>query len=222
VSSDLRLVIFDLGRVLIRICDSWPHACEVAGVAMAPDVAARIKGPPPAAADDLLRSYDTGGLDLETFANQIAPLCGLAPRDVIRLQECYLRGPYAGIDPLLDDLAAAGVRTACLSNTSGLHWEMMQAEGGPNFLPLHRLDHRFASHLVRLRKPDEAIYEHVERETGLAGRQIAFFDDVQENVDAALRRGWRAHRIDPVPDDPIPQVRGFLTRLGLTLGPARR
>jgi len=134
---------------------------------------------------------------------------------VIRLQECYLRGTYPGIDGLLDELSSAGIRTACLSNTSDLHWQMMLAPAGPNALPLGRLDYRFASHLVRLRKPDAAIYAHVERETGVAPRNIVFFDDVEENVDAARRRGWRVCRIDPAPDDPIPQVRRFLKTLGV-------
>jgi putative hydrolase of the HAD superfamily len=218
VDNDVEIVIFDLGRVLVRICDDWPHACRVAGVGIAPDVAARIKGPTTAEADELLRRYDTGRLDLASFAEAVAPLSGLSPRDVVRLQESYLLGPYPGIDALLDDLtAAARVRTACLSNTSDLHWRMMQARGGPNSLPLHRLDYHFASHLCGLRKPDDAIYAHVEEETGAAGDRIVFFDDVKENVDAACRRGWRAWKIDPGPDDPIPQVRAFLRRQGLPL-----
>jgi putative hydrolase of the HAD superfamily len=217
LANDVELVVFDLGRVLIRICDSWPHACKVAGLTIAPDIAARIGGPPSAEADELLRLYDTGRLDLRSFARAIAPLSGLTPQDIIRIQESYLRGPYPGVDELLDALGSAGVRTACLSNTSGLHWEMMTSPGGPNSLPLARLTYRFASHLTGLRKPDAAIYEHVESETNTSGNRIVFFDDVEENVAAARRRGWRAYRIDPRPDDPIPQARAFLRSQGLAL-----
>ena len=215
MGREVDLVIFDLGRVLVRICDGWPHACEVAGIPINPDVAARMKGPPPAAADEFLRQYDTGQLDLPSFAKQMAPLCGLTADEVVRLQECYLRGPYPGVDDLLDDLAAAGVRTGCLSNTSDLHWQMMRSHGGANSLPLDRMHHWFASHLVGLRKPDPAIYAHVERETGTASGRIVFFDDVEENVEAARRRGWHGCRIDPGPDDPVPQVRQFLRNLGV-------
>lgn len=215
VGSAVDLVIFDLGRVLIRICDGWLHACEVAGITVDEDVAARLKGPPPAAANELLHRYDTGRIDLPAFAAGLAPLCGLTPEDVVRLQECYLRGPYPGIDGLLDDLAAAGVRTGCLSNTSDLHWRMMRSRGGANSIPLDRLHHCFASHLVGLRKPDDAIYAHVERETGTPGNRIVFFDDVGENVEAARRRGWHGCRIDPAPDDAIPQARQFLLGLGV-------
>ena len=209
---DIQLVVFDIGRVLLRICDDWRHACRVAGIAAPPGLG---KGPPPAPVDQLLRRYDTGVIDLETFAREIAPLSGMTAGDVVRLQECYLLGPYAGVGELLDDLSVAGVKTACLSNTSDAHWRMMLDPAGPNHLPLDRLDYRFASHLARLRKPDEAIYAHVERETGLPGDAIAFFDDVAENVDAARRRGWHAYRIDPTPDDPLPQVRSRLRDHGL-------
>ena len=83
---------------------------------------------------------------------------------------------------------------------------------GPLFGRLH---HRFASHLLRLRKPDDAIYAHVEGATGVRGMAIVFFDDVAENVDAARRRGWHAYRIDPAPDDPLPQVRSRLRAHGV-------
>ena len=33
-----QLVVFDLGRVLVRICDGWQHAFELAGVALPHDV----------------------------------------------------------------------------------------------------------------------------------------------------------------------------------------
>jgi putative hydrolase of the HAD superfamily len=172
-------------------------------------------GPPPPAVDELLRRYDTGRIDLATFAREIAPFSGMSAHDVIRLQECYLLGPYAGVGELLDELAAAGVRTACLSKTSDRHWRMMLDPAGPNHLPLARLDYRFASHLLGMRKPDEAIYAHVEREARVPGAGIVFFDDVAENVEAARRRGWHGYRIDPTPDDPLPQVRSHLRRLGV-------
>ena len=208
------LVIFDIGKVLLRICNDWRHACDIAGIEVPVGLG---KGQPAPEVHDLLRRYDTGQIDLETFANAIAPHSRMTPNDVIRLQECYLLGAYPGIDSLLDDLSRAGVRTACLSNTSDSHWRMMHDRSGPHYLPLERLDYRFASHLVRLRKPDDAIYAHVERETGARGDAIVFFDDVAENVDAAKRRGWRASRIDPAPDDPIPQARAFLRHQGLSL-----
>jgi putative hydrolase of the HAD superfamily len=212
-SHGVAVVVFDIGRVLLRICDDWQHACRVAGVS--PPAAGAV--PPASEMDRIVHDYDTGVIDLENFATQMERLSGMPAADVIKLQSCYLLGAYPGVADLLDDLARAGVRTACLSNTADQHWRMMQDRSSPHYLPLDRLDHRFASHLVGMRKPDGRIYAHAERETGAAGGEIVFFDDVEENVAAALRRGWRAHRIDPAPNDPLPQVRRFLRLQGLSL-----
>jgi HAD superfamily hydrolase (TIGR01509 family) len=214
VSHGIELVCFDLGRVLIRLCASWERACELAGVAP-PQGLANLGAEARAALEKLSARYDTGPIDLTTFARVCVPYSGSRPDDLVKMFHCYLLGPYPGAAALLEELSRTGVRTACLSNTGEPHWGMMNDPAGSNYLALERLHYRFPSHLVGLRKPDDAIYAHVERETGLSGKQIVFFDDVEENVQAAARRGWRACRIDPKPDDPIPQVRRYLKEQGL-------
>ena len=208
----ISLVVFDLGRVLIRICDGWRHACEVAGITVP---AARALTPQSrATVDDICARYDSGVIDLECFAGELGPIFGQSPEHVIAVQQVYLQGPYPGAADLIDDLSRAGVKTACLSNTAEPHWRMMNDPRGPNFLPLHRLTWRFASFLLGCRKPQEAIYQRVERETRIAGPSIVFFDDVEENVAAAARRGWRAHQIR-IDADPIAQARRQLAAYGL-------
>jgi HAD superfamily hydrolase (TIGR01509 family) len=207
------LVVFDLGRVLIRICDGWSHACEVAAVAV-PGGVNELDEATTRRIDDVAARLDTGRIDLDTFARELAPLRGLRPEDVVRIQNIYLRGPYPGAVELIDELKGAGVQTACLSNTSDSHWRMMTNPADPNYLPLERLTYRFASQLIGLRKPDEAIYEHVEQTTGVAPGAIVFFDDLEANVAAATRRGWRAHQVR-IDADPIAQVRTHLRDAGV-------
>jgi HAD superfamily hydrolase (TIGR01509 family) len=204
----IHLVCFDLGRVLIRICEDWGHACEVAGVKLPAGL-----GKPDAATQAeigrLIALYDSGKIDLAQFASAVAPLRGLRAQDVIDLQEAYLLGPYPGVVELIDDLRATGVKTACLSNTTENHWRQMLDPNNPNYLPLEKLDFRFASFLAGARKPGDEIYQHVERETGVEGSQILFFDDAKENIETAARRGWRAVLIEH-DGDPVRQVRKHL------------
>jgi putative hydrolase of the HAD superfamily len=211
--SAISLVVFDLGRVLIRICDGFSHACEVAAVAV-PGGVNELDEATSRRIDDLVAQIDTGKIDLTTFARELAPLRGLRPQDIIRIQNIYLRGPYPGAVELIDELNAARVATACLSNTSDSHWRMMTDPSDPNYLPLERLTHRFASHLIGVRKPDGAIYEHVERATGAVPDSILFFDDLEANIAAAARRGWRAHQVR-IDADPIAQVRNHLREAGV-------
>ena len=207
-ADDLRLVVFDLGQVLIRVCDGWRDACTRVGIAHGdsepdPQTAARMT--------EIVHRWDSGLIDLAQFAREIGPLRNISAEDVIRIHDAYLLGPFDGAAKLIDELNASGLKTACLSNTNAGHWQLMNARGGPNFLPLDRMTYRFASHLIGCCKPDERIYRHVEEQTGVRGREIMFFDDRGENVDAAQRRGWRGHVIE-IGADPIAQVRRHLAR----------
>ncbi|UTH74510.1 HAD family hydrolase [Chromobacterium sp. IIBBL 290-4] len=110
------------------------------------------------------------------------------PAEAMRDQlENWLAGAYPGAPELLAALKGR-FRLAALSNNNALHWGKIERE----FDLLQRFDALFASHLLRLRKPDAAIYRHVEQALNLPGNQIAFFDDNIECVDAARERGWQA------------------------------
>lgn len=209
--TDVRLVVFDLGRVLIRLWDGWEHACAAAGILLPPE-RAQLSAETLAVIEEISARYDTGMIDADRFAREIAPHRGLEAADIIKLVHLVLRDPFPGVEALLDDLHDAGIDTACLSNTCEPHWSMMLTPGGAHSLPLHRLKHRFASHLLGLRKPDARIYEHVERETGYRGSQIVFFDDLAANVDAATERGWLGCRIQT--DEPMTEARQHLAAIG--------
>ena len=204
----IELVVFDLGRVLIRICDDWRHACEVAGVP-APT------GPPAAQVlaqvNEIAGRYDRGEVDLQRFAREVAAASGQRAEDIVALQQAYLLGAYPGAAELIDELCRTCVRTACLSNTTDNHWRMMLDPSGPHFLPLGRMTYRFASFQLGMRKPQDQIYAHVEQAAGVGPRQVVFFDDAVENIAAAARRGWHAHRI-VAGVDPIAQAREHLRR----------
>jgi len=210
-STQPELVVFDLGRVLIRICDGWRHACETVGV------------PAPKLDDKTLERmaivshrHERGEISDRQFIEDTASLAGVLPDDVERVALGWLRGPMPDIEALIDDVLATGVQTACLSNTNAMHWAMMTGQGD-NALPLAKLHHRFASHELGVMKPDAAIYDIVEARTGVAPGAILFFDDHPPNVAAARNRGWRAHRITP--DRPtVEQMREHLTAAGVLPG----
>ena len=210
--SGQRLVVFDLGRVLIRICNNWQHGCDVAGVARP-----ELRPPDPdaqARQQEAIRLFDTGRIDLAEFARRYAPGHGLTAEQVVRIQNAYLLGPFAGALELIDDLHAAGHATACLSNTNANHWRLMTDPANDHAAIVSRLRMRFGSHLLGTRKPDPEIYAHVERESRTPPQSIVFFDDMAENVAAARQRGWTAHVVE-ICDNPIPAIREQLRYDGL-------
>lgn len=210
-SGEVELVVFDLGRVLVRICDDWMHACSTAGIELASrdlQAADFIK------LRDLVHAVEVNGIAFDEFAGEAGRVMGATAAQVMSASEAFVVGLYEGVPELLEELRAAGLKTACLSNTNEHHWGLLADAQHPAFFPLNRLHHQFASHLIRARKPDEAIYAHLERETGVRGGSILFFDDVEENVKAAMRRGWKAEWIDPERNDPMGQIREGLRAHG--------
>lgn len=211
MASDIRLVVFDLGRVLVRICSGWREAFERAGI----DPGFReLEDRQRATLRELVFANEVGRLTQEEFCRSAGELFDVPVADVSAMSDVYLLGIFPGVRELIDELHDREFPTACLSNTNDSHWRMMSDPSGPCCLPLERLTHRFGSHLIGLRKPDPAIYEHVERTVRLHPEQIAFFDDLRENVLAAAARGWRAHQITS-PDDPVSQMREHLTSHGV-------
>lgn len=90
---------------------------------------------------------------------------------------------------LLRALKARGVPVFALSNF-GVETFAHAATHYPFF---HEFDRAFVSGHLRLAKPDPAIYEVLERETGVPPSALLFTDDRADNIAAAAARGWHTH-----------------------------
>jgi FMN phosphatase YigB (HAD superfamily) len=208
----MQLVCFDLGRVLVRICDGWRHAFQVAG-------AGELKGAPPASLEAVVHELELGRISVAAFVERVAAALAVGPEPVHAVVDAFLLGLYPRTGALLGALQRAGVPTACLSNTNARHWALMAEFRQDGALFFERFRYRFASHELGVRKPAAEAYAQVEQVTGASPREIVFFDDLLDNVAAARARGWQAHQVDPA-RDPIEQIELELTRLGvLGLGP---
>ncbi len=217
----ISLVVFDLGRVLLRITDDWDHAARLAGLPGATGLtgdlsskAARGGGTSREALAELFDRFEVGRIALDELLIQAGSVSGLAAADVGRVMDAVLVETYPGAVALLDRLRAAGVATACLSNTNARHWNLIADTSHAAHLPLDRLDYAFASQRVGHAKPLAPIYEHVEAETGVDPRHLLFFDDLDENVAAARARGWHAEVV-PRCENPVPWMAGRLAAYGV-------
>lgn len=210
---DIQLVCLDIGGVMIRLCDGFADACRRTGVSL-PDgfqvETFREQWAP------LVAEHEMGRMSQTAFCRASAQLVRMQQEHLSAISDAWLVEPYAGIGELLDELRGRGVATACLSNTNDSHWSIMHDAAGPYAVNMSKLDHRFASHLLGLRKPDAAIHRAVERQTGVAAGNIVFFDDSPDNVAGARTCGWRAFRIDPgcATNNPAAQIRRHLRDLG--------
>ena len=212
------LIVFDLGRVLVRICDGWSEAFHHAGLGhLCAEVEGRLRDKPRRAAlSQLVFALEKGEITPAQFSDESARLLERGSDEVARTLDAYLRRPYPGAVALLDDLVARGHATACLSNTNARHWEIMQGWDDPADQIWPRLGLRCASHELAVRKPDAAIYAKLEALACIDGdaSHVVFFDDLADNVAAARTRGWRAVEVRSR-EDPVTEMRAVLEGFGL-------
>jgi HAD superfamily hydrolase (TIGR01509 family) len=203
--DDISVICFDLGGVVLRICRTWAEGCAAAGVAMKGDPyeLARRAGQ---ADGHLHNELQTGRITAQAYAERFSALTGgvYSADEVMRIHDAWVLGEYPGMADLIGDIHRAGLETAILSNTSHEHW--ITFDQYPAFIALRN---RHGSHLLGLIKPDEAIYRAFEQATGFGGASILFFDDLEDNIDAAQAFGWNAVRIDHA-GSPSEQIRGVL------------
>lgn len=191
--NSIRMVCFDLGGVLIRICRSWREGCTAASLPLRLE---SIEDPSSAnGRREISRLYQTGRITTEQYWRELSASTNhlYSPHEIERIHHAWMLGEYEGVADVIDAIHAANIATACLSNTNHAHWVRMD-----EFPAVMKLHHRLASHELRLAKPDHEIYREFERLTQMRSEQILFFDDLPENIEAAKAVGWHAVAIDPL------------------------
>ena len=209
----VKAVCFDFGGVLVRIARTWEEACSRAGVE--PEMAAKSRA-------DMMRSVgpaadlQSGMIDFDEFIERTHRNQAGAP-DRPQLREIHahwLIEEFSGMKQIVEALNTLGIHTASLSNTDAQHWKTLREMGS-----ISSLKSQILSFEVGFRKPAPEIYHAAEDLLDMSGSSILFLDDLQENVEAALRCGWHAFQIDPhesIPD----QVRLALPTQGVELDEA--
>jgi putative hydrolase of the HAD superfamily len=93
-----------------------------------------------------------------------------------------------------------------LSNTNEVHYDWLQA----NYDVARHFQELILSYKVGCSKPDQAIYQHVLDRSRLSAGDCLFIDDLQPNIDAAVKAGMKAHRFSG-----IEPLKGELRTYGL-------
>lgn len=97
-------------------------------------------------------------------------------------------------------------KIAILSNTGLLDYPRLEHQ-----VDLSKFDYVWLSYKMHCRKPDRIIYEIVENESGIKGKDILFVDDKKRNLDAAEKLGWQTClATGPELDKMKASIEGFL------------
>lgn len=119
-----------------------------------------------------------------------------------------LVGPVPGTAELVDEVRGHGIRMLGLTN-----WSAETFPHGVGAAPaIGELDGVVVSGAIGLSKPDPAIFAHLALTYDVDPAAALFVDDRVENVDAAVRLGFRGHVFTDAPG-----LRRELLALGLPL-----
>ena len=206
-SHPYKIVVFDLGGVLAQISHTWEEAARQSGVKTSLDPAGATPLAHPVPIDD----YQKGAMELDAYLDALSAWSQCDRADAEALHNGIIIEEYPGVHDLVEEVQAAGFRTGCLSNTNAPHWVELTGE---RFPAIARLEHKMASHLVAINKPDHAIYQLYADTHGVRPEEVVFFDDGVGNVEAAREVGFSAKRIDPT-GDTAAQMREYLVELGI-------
>ena len=99
--------------------------------------------------------------------------------------------------PMLEVVRDSPRPRVMLSNTNQPHIEWLR-QRTPEVFAL--FDQCVLSHEVGARKPDAAIFRHVESMTGLAPERHLLIDDILGNIEGARAAGWRGIQFRGVED----------------------
>jgi glucose-1-phosphatase len=204
--TPVKLVVFDLGGVMIRIRHAWSEILGEMGLEL-PSGFSQDR----LAQHQLLTDFQNGDLSEAEFLAGLGAEFGLSVDEVGRAHGLILRDEYPGARELVADLTAAGVMVYCLSNTNSLHYREFFSG---RFPVCEAFDELLASQNLGMSKPDPRIYQFVEDKAGVTGSEIVFFDDAVKNVEAAKDQGWAAFVVDPE-GDPPGSIRLILGQLGI-------
>ncbi|MDP3084886.1 MAG: HAD family phosphatase [Rubrivivax sp.] len=178
-------LLFDLGGVLIEIdferaLQSWEPLSRLAPA----DMRRRF------GLDEAYRRHERGEIDgAQYFAHLAARLELDASDDQIRAGwNSIFVGEITETTALV---LAARARLPCsaFSNTNAVHLQAFSAR----FPAVNAaFDTLFLSHELACRKPERAAFDLVARRLGVAAPAILFFDDLADNVAAAIDAGLQA------------------------------
>ncbi|MFT7686298.1 MAG: epoxide hydrolase-like predicted phosphatase [Candidatus Azotimanducaceae bacterium] len=181
----INALLFDLGNVLIdidfeRIFKKWSHYSGV------PTEVIRAEYE----VDAAYKQHERGEIEGREYHHHLAKKLKL---DISYDQFCegWNDIMIAPIDQTVDIIRSLKERIPMyvLSNANTLHkrhWESTYQN------ELSHFEKIYVSSDIGCRKPEPESYQHVLNDIGIAAENIAFFDDLIENVDAANALGINA------------------------------
>ena len=190
-SDQYRNLLFDFGNVIIDI--DVPGTIERLMSLAQKDTAEKVF-------DEALLKYETGKINTDIFINTLLSQCGpkVQALDIIEAWNSMLIGiPEYRLEMLT--MLRPKYNLFLLSNTNELHIEWitryLKRVHDVRDFETRFFDKVYYSHLVKDRKPNASIYQHVITDASLTPSLTLFMDDMKANLDTADQLGFGTHLV---------------------------
>jgi HAD superfamily hydrolase (TIGR01509 family) len=196
----IKAVLFDLGGVLVELAGEQ-HMLSLLEQRMTREELWRRW-----LQSSAVRAHETGRITSAQFAEDLVVEfeIDISPEEFLAGFKGWLKAPFPGAEALLDDTSRQYI-TAILSNTSAVHWPIVESMNLH-----HRVHHVVKSHELGQIKPDRAYFEQALKIIGILPQDTIFFDDNKLNVDGARACDIHAYHVYGAA-----QARSALCDLGL-------
>ena len=143
--------------------------------------------------DPIWEDFDRGSVDTDELIDHY---CGLYQEDSATIMRMILEGERMMVrrDTLwkrIEELKESGFKIFILSNYS----EFLFKKHTEPIPFMDKLDGMVVSYEVHMLKPEPGIYEHILKKYSLVPEECLFFDDRQENIDAAIKMGIQSVQV---------------------------
>lgn len=180
----IKAVISDLGKVLL----DFDHGVAVRNLA-------KVAGVKDNQVYDALFAsgledrYENGLISTAELHHEMERRLGAKFRlEDLREATCNIFSPIDPVISMMAEVKRSGTPILLLSNTNELHFEYVLEQ----FPFVKMFEHHILSYVVKSMKPDLPIYQEAVRLAGVRPDECFFFDDIQHNVEGALKAGLDA------------------------------
>lgn len=175
-----KLFIFDIGGVFVKLDPaSRDNAISMAGNGVTQVTYADVP-------EAIFQDFRLGRSEEADYVRALADFFAVRTEAVYAAEHAYVAEGFSDFIAFVRALKARH-RVICLSNNQPIHWRYIS----DNLLGHGYFDREYLSQHMGMEKPDETIFRAVEAAEQCAGKDVFFIDDIEENITAARRAGWR-------------------------------
>ena len=182
-SSEIKVVLFDLGRVLMHIdFEAFPNGLGL--------FTKEQRAPYDAPLKPFIRLYEEGKMTTEEFLDGLFAIfdCRFPREQILESFNGIIVADNTAIIPFVEEMKKK-YRIAVLSNTCECHWK--KVENISSILRTFSAENIFTSFGIGVMKPDKKIYDAVSTSMHVRSEQVLFIDDLPENVRGAVDAGMK-------------------------------